>query len=81
MSIKIEYDIVEDMEFELEMLEIKVKTDYPSTPIQIYLYGNLFGTNTDDKGVASCGTSTIKDYNLRVEIADETYEEEYTCSR
>jgi len=81
LSIEIEYDIIEDPEFELEMLEITVKTEYPSTPIKIYLDGNLFGTNTDRDGKASCGTSTIKDYNLRVEIADETYEEDYKCSR
>ncbi|WP_405282110.1 hypothetical protein [Methanobrevibacter sp.] len=80
MTIEIKHEIVEYEEFDIPMLNIIIETDYPSTPIKIYVDGDLFGTNTDSEGTAVCGTSEIRDYTVNVEIADETFEGEIKCS-
>lgn len=64
---------------QIEVLQIEAHTDYPNTPITIKLDdGSAFGTQTDNNGIGRCGTSTIKDYHVIVEIHDETYEEDIT---
>ena len=80
MTIEIKHEIVEYEEFDIPMLNIIIETDYPSTPIKIYVDGDLFGTNTDSEGTAISGTSEIRDYTVNVEIADETFEGEIKCS-
>ena len=80
LTIEIKHEIVEYEEFDIPMLNIIIETDYPSTPIKIYVGGDLFGTNTDSEGTAVCGTSEIRDYTVNVEIADETFEGEIKCS-
>jgi len=78
MVIQVKHEISDefvDDEFNIEMLNVIVETSYPSTPIKIYLDNDLFGTNTDKDGKAVCGTSTFKDYDVRVEIMDEIFED------
>ena len=41
-----------------------------------HLYGSAFGTQTDKDGIGRCGTSTIQDYHVTVEINDETFEDD-----
>lgn len=61
----------------IEVLQIEAHTDYPNTPINIKLDdGSAFGTQTDKDGIGRCGTSTIQDYHVTVEINDETFEDD-----
>ena len=81
---KIEYNIeteeipIDDKRTQqIEVLQIEAHTDYPNTPITIKLDdGSAFGTQTDNNGIGRCGTSTIKNYHVIVEIHDETFEED-----
>ena len=73
MTIKIKNQITKDEELKIDLLQIRVETPYPSTPIKIKLDdGTQFGSNTDKEGIAICHTSNIKNYNITVEIADKT---------
>ena len=61
----------------IDVLQIEAYTDYPNAPITIKLDdGSAFGTQTDNEGIGRCGTSTIKDYHVTVEINDETFEDD-----
>ena len=77
MSIEITTRRKKDAEFEIDLLEIQVATDYPSEQITITLDDNtVFGLKTNKQGRAICETSIIQDYTVTVEIHGETYTEE-----
>lgn len=76
MSIEITTKIIEDTEFEINLLEIQVQTPYPLEDIIITLDDiTSFGLKTNKQGKATCETSIIQDYNVTVEIHGETYTE------
>ncbi|MBQ2832895.1 hypothetical protein [Methanobrevibacter sp.] len=61
----------------MDMLKIKVHTDFPNAPLEIKLdESSAFKTQTDDNGVSECSTSLIQDYHIIVNIADNTFEED-----
>ena len=61
----------------IKVLQIEAHTDYANEPITIKLDdGSAFGTQTDNEGIGRCGTSTIKDYHVTVEIHDEIFEDD-----